>query len=130
VRPTAGLLKARAGEGAVVQGYADTVRGYRTYTADPDAKYKYWTSPAQANTTPYSGGGYTLPEPVRPHIVYASPVVTNKIYICVENSWARPQKYDIQITTNGTTWTTVASDIVTNDKGQVILYLQNNGTWS
>ncbi|QQV92409.1 minor tail protein [Streptomyces phage MeganTheeKilla] len=130
VRPTAGLLKARAGEGAVVQGYADTVRGYRTYTADPDAKYKYWTGPAQANTTPYSGGGYTLPEPVRPHIVYASPVVTNKIYICVENSWARPQKYDIQITTNGTTWTTVASDIVTNDKGQVVLYLQDNNTWT
>lgn len=128
VRPTAGLLKARAGEGAVVQGYSDTVRGYRTYTADPDSKYKYWTGPAQANTTPYSGGGYTLPEPVRPYIVYAAPVLTNKIYICIEDSWARPQKYDIQITTNGTTWTTIASDIVTNDKGQVILYLQDNGT--
>ncbi|QIQ62926.1 minor tail protein [Streptomyces phage Moab] len=130
VRPTAGLLKARAGEGAVVQGYSDTVRGYRTYTADPDAMYKYWTGPAQANTTPYSGGGYTLPEPVRPHIVYASPALTNKIYICIEDSWARPQKYDIQITTNGTTWTTVASDVVTNSKGQVILYLQDNNTWT
>jgi hypothetical protein len=130
VRPTAGLLKARAGEGAVVQGYADTVRGYRTYTADPSAKYKYWTGPAQANTTPYSGGGYTLPEPVRPHIVYAAPALTNKIYLCIENSWARPQKYDIQITTNGTTWTTVASDVVTNSDGQVILYLQDNNTWT
>lgn len=130
LRPTAGLLKARAGEGAVVQGYSDTVRGYRTYTADPDSKYKYWTGPAQSNTTPYSGGGYTLPEPVRPHIVYANTVLTNKIYICVENSWARPQKWDIQITTNGTTWTTVASDIVTNASGQVILYLQDNGSWS
>ncbi|XAO35236.1 minor tail protein [Streptomyces phage Francob] len=130
VRPTAGLLKARAGEGAVVQGYSDTVRGYRTYTADPDAKYKYWTGPAQANTTPYSGGGYTLPEPVRPHIVYASNVVTNKIYICIEDSWARPQKWDIQITTNGTTWTTVASDLVTNSDGQVIVYLQDDNSWS
>lgn len=130
VRPTAGLLKARAGEGAVVQGYSDTVRGYRTYTADPSSKYKYWTGPAQANTTPYSGGGYTLPEPVRPHIIYESPVLTNKIYICIEDSWARPQKWDIQITTNGTTWTTIASDIVTNDKGQVILYLQDDTSWS
>lgn len=130
VRPTAGLLKARAGEGAVVQGYSDTVRGYRTYTADPSSKYKYWTGPAQANTTPYSGGGYTLPEPVRPHIIYESPVLTNKIYICIEDSWARPQKWDIQITTNGTTWTTIASDIVTNDKGQVILYLQDDASWS
>ncbi|QOI67441.1 minor tail protein [Streptomyces phage Beuffert] len=130
IRPTAGLLKARAGEGAVVQGYSDTPGVYRTYTADPDSKYKYWTSPAQANTTPYSGGGYTLPEPVRPHLVYETAALTNKIYICVENSWARPQKYDIQITTNGTTWTTVASDIVTNSDGQVILYLQDNNTWS
>lgn len=130
VRPTAGLLKARAGEGAVVQGYSDTVRGYRTYTADPDSKYKYWTGPAQANTTPYSGGGYTLPEPVRPYIVYENTVLANKIYLCFEDSWARPQKYDIQITTNGTTWTTVASDVVTNDSGQVVLYLQDNTTWS
>lgn len=130
VRPTAGLLKARAGEGAVVQGYSDTVRGYRTYTADPDSKYKYWTGPAQANTTPYVGGGYTLPEPVRPYIIYADPVLTNKIYLCFEDSWARPQKYDIQITVDGTTWTTISSDVVTNDSGQVILYLQDGGTWS
>jgi hypothetical protein len=129
-RPTAGLLKARAGEGAVVQGYSDTVSGYRTYTADPDSKYKYWTGPAQANTTPYAGGGYTLPEPVRPYIIYANPVLTNKIYICFEDSWAQPQKYDIQITTDGTTWTTIASDIVTNASGQVILYLQDALTWS
>lgn len=131
VRPTAGLLKARAGEGAVVQGYSDTVRGYRTYTADPSSKYKYWTGPAQSNTTPYSGGGYTLPETVQPYIIYADPVLTNKIYICIENSWARPQKWNIQITTNGTTWTTIASDLVTNSSGQVILYLQDDAsTWS
>lgn len=131
LRPTAGLLKARAGEGAVVQGYSDTPGTYRTYTADPDSKYKYWTGPAQANTTPYAGGGYTLPETVQPYIIYASPVLTNKIYICIEDSWARPQKWNIQITTNGSTWTTIASDVVTNDKGQVILYLQDAGTtWS
>jgi hypothetical protein len=128
LRPTAGLLKGRAGEGATVQGYADTVAGYRTYTVDPDSKYKYWTSPAQSNSTPYTGGGFTLPEPVRPHIVYSAPVLTNKIYICVEDSWSKPQKWDIQITTNGTTWTTIASDVVTNSQGQVILYLQDNGT--
>lgn len=130
MRPTAGLLKARAGEGAVVQGYSDTVTGYRTYTADPDSKYKYWTGPAQSNTTPYAGGGYTLPEPVRPHVVYTVSALTNKIYICIEDSWARPQKYDVQITTNGTTWTTVASDIVTNSVGQIILYLQDDDSWT
>jgi hypothetical protein len=130
VRPTAGLLKARAGEGAVVQGYSDTVNGYRTYTADPDSKYKYWTGPAQSNTTPYTGGGYTLPEPVRPHIVYSNTVLTNKIYICIEDSWAAPEKWNIQITTDGSTWSTVASDLNTNSSGQVILYLQDDNSWS
>lgn len=129
LRPRAGLLKARAGEGAVVQGYGDTSRGYRTYTADPDSKYKYWTGPAQANNVAYPAGGYTLPEPVRPYLVYETPVLTNKIYICIENSWARPQKWDIQITTNGTTWTTIASDLVTDSEGRVVLYLQPNNTW-
>lgn len=130
VRPTAGLLKARVGEGAVTHDYSDTVSGYRTYVADPDSKYKYWTGPEQANTTPYAGGGYTLPAPVRPYIVYENPVNTNKIYICVENSWAGPQKWDIQITTNGTTWTTIASDVALNSSGQAILYLQDAGiTW-
>lgn len=130
IRPTAGLLKARAGEGAVVQGYSDTVRGYRTYTADPDSKYKYWTGPAQANDTPYTGGGWTLPEPVRPHIVYEANVLTNKIYIAIEDSWAGPEKWDIQITTNGTTWTTVASDLNLNSKGQLLLYLQDDNSWT
>jgi len=130
IRPTAGLLKARAGEGAVVQGYSDTVRGYRTYTADPDSKYKYWTGPAQANDTPYTGGGWTLPEPIRPHIVYEANVLTNKIYIAIEDSWAGPEKWDIQITTNGTTWTTVASDLNLNSKGQLLLYLQDDNSWT
>lgn len=131
VRPTAGLLKARVGEGAVTQGYTDTPNSYRTYTADPDAKYKYWTGPSKSNSTPYSGGGYTLPETVQPYIIYEDPVLTNKIYICIEDSWAKPVKWNIQVTTDGTTWTTVASDIVTNADGQAILYLQDAGTtWS
>lgn len=130
IRPTAGLLKGRAGEGAVVQGYADTPTGYRTYTADKDAKYKYWTSPAQSGSGSYPGGGFTLPEPVRPYIIYGKNVLTNKIYICIENSWANPQKWNIQITTDGTTWSTVASDVVPNSYGQVSLYRQDNGSWT
>lgn len=130
LRPTAGLLKGRVGEGALTQGYSDTVNGYRTYTADPDSKYKYWTGPAEANSTPFPGGGFTLPNTVMPYIIYETPVLSNKIYICTENSWARPQKWNIQITVDGTTWTTVASDLVPNSSGQVILYLQNDTSWS
>lgn len=130
LRPTAGLLKGRVGEGALTQGYSDTVNGYRTYTADPDSKYKYWTGPAEANSTPFPGGGFTLPNTVMPYIIYETPVLSNKIYICTENSWARPQKWNIQITVDGTTWTTIASDLVPNSSGQVILYLQNDTSWS
>jgi hypothetical protein len=130
LRPTAGLLKGRAGEGAVVQGYADTPSGYRTYTVDPDAKYKYWTGPAQATDATYAnGGGYWLPMQVKPYVTYSQNAYTNKLYICIENSWANPKVWDIQITTDGTNWTTVASNLVPNDKGQVILYRQANGTW-
>jgi hypothetical protein len=130
LRPTAGLLKGRAGEGAVVQGYSDEVTGYRTYTADPSAKYKYWTGPDQSNNTAYGPGGFVLPETVAPHIVYADSVYTNKIYICIENSWARPEKWDIQITTDGSSWTTVASDLVPDSSGRVVLYRQSGGTWT
>jgi hypothetical protein len=130
IRPTAGLLKGRAGEGATVQGYSDTPVGYRTYTADPDSKYKYWTGPSQSDDTTYVGGGFTLNDPVKPYIIYASNVYTNKLYICVENSWAGPEDWDIQITTDGTTWTTVASNITPGSNGVVTLYRQSGGTWS
>jgi hypothetical protein len=130
VRPTSGLLKARANEGGVVQGYGDSVRGYRTYTASPGAKYKYWTSPAQATDQPYSGGGYVLPETVQPYVLYSQPALTNKLYICLENSWANPKIWDIQITTDGTNYTTIASNLVPDTSGRVILYYQENGTWS
>lgn len=129
VRPTAGLLKGRANEGAVVQGYSDTPRGYRTYTASPSAKYKYWTGPAQSNLTEYSSGGYVLPEPVKPYIIYEEPVLTNKIYIAVEDSWHGPEKWEIEITTNGTTWTSINSDPARNSKGQVQLYRQADNSW-
>jgi hypothetical protein len=130
LRPTAGLLKARANEGGVVQGHGDSIRGYRTYTASPGAKYKYWTSPAQATDQPYSGGGFVLPETVQPYVLYSQPALTNKLYICLENSWADPKIWDIQITTDGTNWTTVSSNPVPNSSGQVVLYRQENGTWT
>jgi hypothetical protein len=137
LRPTAGLLKARAGEGAVIQGYADTPRGYRTYTASPDAKYKYWTGPAQANTTTYTESGkifvtpgYVLPQPVQPYVLYSKTAFTNKLYICIENSWANPAVWDIQITTDGTNWTTVASQVTPDSQGRVQLYRQADGSWS
>jgi len=79
LRPTAGLLKGRAGEGAVVQGYSDTPNRVRTYTVDPDAKYKYWCSPQQANATPYSGGGYTIPAVTQPYVRYEKSAFTNKL---------------------------------------------------
>ncbi len=129
LRPTAGLLKARANEGAVVQGYSDTIHKYRTYTASPGAKYKYWTGPAQSNLTDYPNGGYVLPEPVKPYIIYENPVLTNKIYICVEDSWHGPERWEVEYTLDGTTWVSIASNPARNSKGQVQLYRQEDGTW-
>lgn len=131
LRPTAGLMKARAGEGVVVQGYSDRPGTYRTYTSDTRAKYKYWTGPSESQAIVYpSGGGYGFSELIQPYIKYQSDVLTNKIYVCFENSWTNPKIYDIQITVNGTTWTTIASDVVPDSKGRVVLYRQSGGNWT
>lgn len=129
LRPTAGIAFAKAGE-AVVSGSRSSIpASKRYYTTSPDSKYKYWTSPTQSSSTANGTGGFNIAN-TKPHIIYEYLVWTNKIYLCFENSWAAPKTYNIQITTDGTAWTTVASNIVPGANGVVEIYLQANNTWS
>jgi hypothetical protein len=131
LRPTAGILLGKTGEGIVTSGYSDAVDAYRTYTASPDSKYKYWTSQEDSGTTANGGGGYTIDSTkASPYVVYASSVWTNKIYLCFETSWAKPVVYNIDTTTDGTNWTTVATNVVPASDGSVTLYRQSGGTWT
>jgi len=122
-----GIAKARAGVEGTVTEYTDRPSNTRFYVADYDDIYKYWSSPVASSLI---GGLNGFTKTVQPYVIYKTSSWTNKLYFLFETSagcW--PVDYDIQITTNGTTWTTVASDIIANSDGQVTIYRQANGTW-
>lgn len=128
LRPKRGLMKARTSstlpaEGYLTDAYRDAPGLVRFYTASEDDKYHYWTSPT------ISASDSTITD-VNPYVTYEAPVKTNKLQITVENSVSDPVDYDIQITNDGTTWETVASSLLPDDDGRVILFLQDDSSWS
>jgi hypothetical protein len=123
-----GIAKARAGVEGIVSEYTDRPSNARFYLADVEDVYKYWSSPVASSLI---GGlnGFTVT--VHPFVIYKTDSWTNKLSFLFETSagcW--PVDYDIQITTDGTTWTTVAQDIIPDSDGRVNIYRQANGTWS
>lgn len=119
-------------EGHVVEGYEDVPGATRYYLSDKEDIYKYWCSPVPT-TVNLGGGQYGFAEPVKPRILYTNLTWTNKIVITFETGPSTPVDYDIQISTtddvNGS-YSTIASDIVPDSKGQVTIYRQAGGTWS
>jgi hypothetical protein len=123
-RPTAGVMKGRTDQRLPIRNYSDTPPATRVYTADYESKYKYWMSPDKsAPNGVFSGAVY-------PTIIYAAPVWSNKIYACFETGWNRPSGYYVQITTNGVTWTTVATSTGLDSKGRLQLWRQSDGAWT
>jgi hypothetical protein len=130
LRPTAGILVGKTGEGVSTSGTSDSPPAYRTYTSSPDNKYKYWTSQVSSGSSANGGGGFTIDSTkASPYVVYSSLVQTNKIYLCFETSWAKPVVYTIKTTVDGTTWVTAASNVVPNADGTVALYRQADNSW-
>lgn len=121
-----GIVKARASVEGIVSEYTDRPGGIRYYISGLDDPYKYWTSPVASSLI---GGVNGFSKTVRPYIVYQTACWTNKLYFLFETSAAWPVDYDIDITTDGTTWTTVSGDIIPNSDGRVTVYRQANGTW-
>lgn len=117
-RPGKGLIKARVGEAYAVGSRYTTQ--YRTI--GPNASYKYWTSATQSDANGVITG-------VNPSVVYGQGVSTNKIVVGVENSWATPTVYYVDITYDGTTWTNIANTTGIDAEGRIILYRQSNGSW-
>ncbi|QGH76370.1 minor tail protein [Streptomyces phage Daubenski] len=127
LRPSSrGIVKARASVEGIVSEYTDRPGDKRYYLADYDDPYKYWSSPVASSLI---GGLNGFSKTVRPYIIYKTASWTNKLYFLFENSAAWPVDYDIDITTDGTNWTTVGGDIIPDSKGRVVLYRQANGTW-
>lgn len=124
--------RAITGEEAHAQeSYSDKPADRRYYTVGADSLYKYWASPG-ISASAYVGGGYAFGagEECRPFVIYKVASMTNKIVVGFENSWANPVDYDIQITVDGTNWTTIASDLPLDSNGRVILYRQSDNSWS
>lgn len=123
LRPTKGIIKARAGEAQVVDGYSDNPSA-RYYLSSADDKYKYWTSPYQTNSAKQFPANT-----VNPSVVYSQNISANKIVVVFENTWATPDQYTIQYTSNGTSWSTIATNPSVSNDGSVTLYWNGAG-WS
>lgn len=118
-RPTKGMLKGIVQEAILSDSY-HTPRMPRFHIASVDDTYKYWISPFISNSAGVITG-------VNPTIIYGGNVATNKISITVENSWASPDTYTIQTTTNfGGSWTNVGSPAIQND-GKMELWWSGTG---
>lgn len=137
-RPTSGIAKAMTDQALVDQKSADITPAIRYYTVSRDAQYKYWQSPVKSGATaPYNFANHTDSiTKVRPRVEYrnenntARTVVANKIYVCVENSWAVPDDWDIDIkTTTGGSWTTIATNPPIAADGSVQLWW-NGTSWT
>lgn len=129
-----GVVKARVGNSntdsswVVKDGFQTSPGSARYYDVSKDDIYKYWCSPV-ASSTSLGGGQYGFTKTVQPYVLYTNMCWTNKIWIVFESTWAKPNNYTVQITLDGSTWTTVATNPTIDSYGRVILYRQANGTW-
>lgn len=125
-RPKRGMVKGRVNEGKT----SNPSTGVTYRTVSKSAFYKYWQSSTQSGTVLNQNvAGYQILN-ASPSITYGAQVKTNKIVIKLENSWAAPQVFQIQIkTVANPAWTTIVSNPAATADGVIELYLQNNGSW-
>lgn len=131
-RPTSGIVKAVVGQALVAQNYYDAVPSQRYYTCSVDDIYKYWQSPeVAAATTPFNINNcapqvlYYQEDGTTPRTIKA-----NKISFTIENSYAVPDAYTVQVkTTTGGAWTTVATNPTIPTNGRVQFWY-NGTSWT
>lgn len=124
-----GICKAIAGQAYADYNYHTTPSPQRYYIADVDDEYKYWQSPVT------SDGSNALAN-TAPHVLYTQEngttlrtVKTNKINICVENSFANPTTFNIQIKKSTTSnWESVATQAGVTFPATGRISLWYNGT--
>jgi hypothetical protein len=127
-RGTTGARKAIKADGYVSTGYMGNPNGPRYVASSADSKYKYWQSPAESAGAIYSITPQTISN-VTPTIIYTGNTWTNKILVAIENTYAWPTGWTVQITTDGTNWTTISTNPTIPTNGRVELYRQADGSW-
>lgn len=121
-RPSKGINKARINASLIADDYTSPAVP-RFYVAGLEDKYKYWQSPYTSD----SAGNISRCTPL---VVYERDVVTNKIVIGIENSWATPTAWTIQVSTDrGVSWRVVSSAPTIGADGRAVLYW-NGTSWS
>jgi hypothetical protein len=98
-------------------------------TSSADSKFKYWQSPAESTGSVFSLSPASIAN-VQPTIIYTNPTWTNKVVVTIENTYAWPTAWTVEVTTDGTAWTTIATNPVIPANGKVELYRQANNSWS
>lgn len=129
-RPTTGVAKARFNNGTIPlqTGYRDTPKSARHYISTDEDEYKYWSSTQKASSS-VSGGAYSFSTPIVLELKYDDPVSANKLVIGFETSYNKPVAFTIQVSYNGTTWVTAATNPTINADGQVILWRNTSNQW-
>lgn len=121
IRPNKGANKAITNLSIASDNYVDESTP-RFYMSNEDDQYKYWLSPQRSD----ANGALVN---CQPQVVYEAPVRVNKIIIKIEDTWARPTEFTVEVSTDGTNWGVVATNPVISNDGQVTLY-RNSAGWS
>lgn len=108
-------------------GFVDSKPGARYYLVSPDDAYTYWNSYKTTNGSSNAQGTFFFPEPQSLSVVYTSLVTVNKIVINLEISDGLPKNYAVQVTTNGSSWTTVAQNSPIDANGKLTVWFSD--TW-
>lgn len=129
-RPIAGIAKARADDGVIPLGtYRDTPLETRYYPSSEYDLYMYWSSLQRSELTTQADGSYPFDTPVVITAMYPQQIAVNKIVVGFELGYCKPKNTSIQVTTDGTTWTTIADNPAINGEGTATLWRSQFG-WS
>jgi hypothetical protein len=130
-RPRTGIAKARFDQNGrlVAAGkYRDYPQQSRFYIPTQADKYKYWSS-KQTTRLVDDGAGYTFETPVELTIMYATPVLANKVVVGFETSYAKPVNFSVSVTFNGAVWVPVTGGAQVQVDGKVTVWRDTNETW-
>jgi hypothetical protein len=131
-RPATGLAKARLGTNKVKPSTLtrDVVNGPRFYPSDASDPYKYWSSFDKTKLTVAGDGGYEFNSPIVVTVIYPAPVAANKVVVGFETSYSKPKTWSIQVSSDGTNWSSVTSNPVLDADGQASRWLNENHAWT
>lgn len=119
LRPLKGISKAITNMSLISDNY-ESNSSQRFYISGADDKFKYWISPEMSN----SSGNISN---CSPYIIYGQDIQVNKIRIRLENTWASPRLYTVQVTYDGTNWSTISTNPAIDDDGNIILNWNGTG---